>query len=291
MKKHRFDFKVIFLWVSVFLLLVVSSSFGYGYYRYRLLREEKLSLIEEIVSLKNDLAIIEGNFASTSLALTEEKARNDSLAGQVNNIVSKVKTLDKLSKTDPELLQKYSKIYFLNENYTPENLSKIDPIFVFNKERGEEILNEVKPYLDNLLKTASSSGNQIQIVSAYRSFTNQASIKSRYQVVYGSGANKFSADQGYSEHQLGTTIDFTTPDLGLNFSDFGSTSAYKWLKDNAHKYGFVLSYPEGNVYYEYEPWHWRFVGVKLATLLYEKDANFYDISQRVIDTYLVYLFD
>ena len=108
---------------------------------------------------------------------------------------------------------------------------------------------------------------------------------------YGSGANKFSADQGYSEHQLGTTIDFTTLKTRNNFSAFKSTDAYIWLTDNAYKYGFVLSYPETNGYYVFEPWHWRFVGVKLAKRLYDDKIYFYDLSQREIDEYLVSIFD
>ena len=69
------------------------------------------------------------------------------------------------------------------------------------------------------------------------------------------------------------------------------TPAYQWMTDNAHKYGFVLSYPKDNSYYVYEPWHWRFVGVKLATDLHNQGKNFYDLDQRVIDTYLVNIFD
>ncbi|OHB11524.1 MAG: hypothetical protein A3H60_01405 [Candidatus Zambryskibacteria bacterium RIFCSPLOWO2_02_FULL_44_12b] len=130
------------------------------------------------------------------------------------------------------------------------------------------------------------------IASAFRSFETQASLKSEYRVVYGAGtANQFSADQGYSEHQLGTAMDFTTPSVGGAFSKFPADPAYDWLQDNAHKYGFVLSYPENNSYYKFEPWHWRFVGVALATFLHGEGKYFYDLDQREIDTYLIKLFD
>ena len=110
-------------------------------------------------------------------------------------------------------------------------------------------------------------------------------------MTFGSGANKFSAEQGYSEHQLGTTIDFTTPALGASFSAFDTTSAYEWLQGNAHRFGFVLSYPKGNAYYIYEPWHWRFVGVELATKLHTEGKRFYDMDQREINDYLSKIFD
>jgi LAS superfamily LD-carboxypeptidase LdcB len=72
---------------------------------------------------------------------------------------------------------------------------------------------------------------------------------------------------------------------------FDNTPAYGWLGANAHRFGFELSYPEGNDHYVYEPWHWRFVGVKLATHLYNQRLHFYDLDQREIDEYLVNIFD
>ena len=148
------------------------------------------------------------------------------------------------------------------------------------------------PYLNKLLLEAKSDGETLYILSAYRSFKEQANLKSRYSVVYGAGsANKFSADQGYSEHQMGTTIDFITTGLGGRLDGFDKTKSYKWLLKNAHKFGFVLSYPKGNKYYMFEPWHWRFVGVKLATDLHNEGKYFYDKNQRDLDKYLIYIFD
>ena len=112
-------------------------------------------------------------------------------------------------------------------------------------------------------------------------------------MVYGAGtANQFSADQGYSEHQLGTAVDLiTTGQGGMLDQAFAKTDAYGWLTENAYKYGFILSYPSGNSYYLYEPWHWRYVGVELATDLHEKSGYFYDLDQRATDTYLISIFD
>ena len=73
--------------------------------------------------------------------------------------------------------------------------------------------------------------------------------------------------------------------------DIPATLAYTWMQANAYKYGFELSYPKANGYYVYEPWHWRFVGVELATKLYNDHANFYDLDQRTLDTYLIKIFD
>jgi len=141
------------------------------------------------------------------------------------------------------------------------------------------------------LGEAEADGINLWILSAYRSFGTQSSLKSGYKITYGSGANAFSADQGYSEHQLGTTVDFTTSGIGGGFTGFENTEAYQWLLDNAHRYGFTLSYPKGNAYYIFEPWHWRFVGTELARDLHGQDKGFYDLPQREIDEYLLNLFD
>ena len=223
--------------------------------------------------------------------LRAEKAVNDSFEMQIKQITDMVGVLDKLSKTDEELLQKYSKVYFLNEHYIPSALTDIDLKYVYGKNEAEQIHTKVWPLLQSLLKNATEDSIDIQVISAYRSFDEQTQIKLSYVVLYGAGtANQFSADQGYSEHQLGTAVDFTTSVTGDNFLSFKNMEVYPWLIANAHKYGFILSYPEDSIYYKFEPWHWRFVGVELAEALYRDGLYFYDLDQRVINGYLLSVF-
>jgi len=252
---------------------------------------ENKRLESEILDIKEILIQAENDLASTTAELQFERARNVEFAEQVSEIASDVGTLNKLSKVDRELLQKYSKVYFLSEHYAPPRFASVDEKYLNNPARELQVREEVWPFLDRLLKKASSSDVSLLVVSAYRSFGEQEILKNGYKVTYGIGANQFSADQGYSEHQLGTTVDFTTPELNNNFSNFGKTEAYRWLQNNAHKYGFVLSYPEKNSHYQFEPWHWRFVGVDLAIDLYEEGKSFYDLDQRQINEYLVKIFD
>ena len=191
---------------------------------------------------------------------------------------------------DPELLKKYSKVYFLNENYIPKSLLSIDPQYVNNSEE-QYILANVMPFLYALLENAKKDGVDLKIKWGYRSFWEQHNLKLQDLMVYGSGANKFTADQGYSEHQLGTTVDFTTSKFNGSTPQFHKTKAYQWLLKNAYKYGFILSYPENNTYYVFEPWHWRFVGIRLAAKVHEENKYFYDLNQREIDEYLITIFD
>lgn len=281
---------------------VIIASLGYGGYRYILTAKELKEAKNDFASttaefenkvkqLENDIFQAKNENTNLTNSLIAEQGKNNFFEGQINEIQGSVNTLEKLSKTDEELLQKYSKVYFLNENYVPSNLTEIDSKYLYDEKQPLKIHTNVQPYIYNLLENASSSGAPMEIISAYRSFGEQASLKTTYKITYGSGANQFSADQGYSEHQLGTTVDFTTPKLGVSFTGFEKTDAYKWLTENAYKYGFALSYPKQNTYYRFEPWHWRFVGVTLATKLHDTNQYFYNLDQREIDTYLISIFD
>jgi LAS superfamily LD-carboxypeptidase LdcB len=252
---------------------------------------EALNLGQTLNEIRQEYALTKEDGAELLEMLTEERGRNEEFEEQIDGITGTVGKLDKLSKTDPELLQKYSKVYFLNEHYIPEKVVEIAKEFRFKTEEPEYIHAKVAHKLDDLLNDAKEDGVEILVSSAYRSFDEQKSIKNTYTTIYGSGANTFSADQGYSEHQLGTTVDFTTTAIGGGLTGFENSTAYTWLQKNAHRYGFVLSYPKDNAYYIFEPWHWRYVGEDLADDLHDDGKFFYDLEQREIDKYLISIFD
>ncbi|MDP2651065.1 MAG: M15 family metallopeptidase [bacterium] len=270
---------------------VVLGLLGFGAYDDYRLRAENNVFRDNIKTLNKELANERGENEGLLTLVEEKELTIQNFGSTIQGISNTVGVLKKLSETDEELLQKYSKIYFLNENYVPARLSDVDERFLYRKDPKLLIHADVGPYLNRLLTSAEDSGVKLLIASAFRSFDTQASLKAGYKVTYGSGANTFSADQGYSEHQLGSTVDFTTEEIGAVFDKFPTDPAFNWLTENAHKYGFILSYPAGNQYYKYEPWHWRFVGVELATKLYNEKKSFYDLDQREIDKYLIKIFD
>lgn len=246
---------------------------------------------DTIAELTDEVADLEDDKDELRDELRDEKNKNDDFEDQIKDIAGTVGVLDKLSKTDKELLQKYSKVYFLNENYIPEKLAQIPTKYVQEGKDAMFFHADALPFLEDLLKDAARDDIELEVVSAYRSFDHQEALKGQYTTTYGSGANTFSADQGYSEHQLATTFDITTPSVGGTYLSFADTEAYKWMLNNAYKHGFILSYPEGNDYYIFEPWHWRFVGEELADYLHDEDMSFYDMEQRKIDEYLISIFD
>ncbi len=291
----KFSREAVVKFTSTLFLLV---SIGFNLYMFWIVRNQNLSLQNNIENYSMALQIAQAKLASTTSEklqvadnLQKEKENTFLFQNQIQTLAGTVGVLEKLSKTDSELLKKYSKVYFLNENYIPPKLVSIPEQYIYEKNKKIEIHEQVWPHLQTMLESAKADGVNILIASGYRSFGTQASLKSSYKVTYGSGANKFSADQGYSEHQLGTTLDLTTPELNGALVGFDKTPAYKWLTDNAHKYGFVMSYPKNNTYYVFEPWHYRFVSIPLATSLHNDGLHFYDLDQRVIDSYLVNFFD
>ena len=123
------------------------------------------------------------------------------------------------------------------------------------------------------------------VTSSYRSYAYQKTLFEKYvgeHMAEGmtreeaeAEASTYSARPGTSEHQTGLCLDFTTKSLGgwLNNS-FADTDAFRWLSENAYKFGFILRYPEDKVEiteYSYESWHYRFVGREAATEMYFND--------------------
>lgn len=293
--------------IFIVIAVVIVTGAWYGQRQINKLSSQTLELSARISSLETNLssttAELKGTIAQTHSSLSNElnKEKQNSAAieqklgnyqQQVSNVSGTVSTLQKLSKTDPELLQKYSKVFFLNEYYAPARFEEIPIEYAYSNTKILKLHADVWPHLKQMIDDAKSAGVTIYTFSAYRSFNEQIALKNQYKVTYGAGsANQFSADQGYSEHQLGTTVDLITSGLGGVLDGFETTKSYTWLLANAYKYGFIISYPKDNTFYTFEPWHWRYVGVKLATDLHNQKKNFYDLDQRKIDEYLVNVFE
>ncbi|MDO8430680.1 MAG: M15 family metallopeptidase [Candidatus Taylorbacteria bacterium] len=286
--------------VLIILITAISAITWSGYNRLSVL-SNRLDLLDN--KLASTTAELSDSFAKNQMILSDALNQQRQNVGnieqklgtyqkEVGSFSSTVTTLQKLSKTDPQLLSKYSKIFFLSENYAPARLTEIPNKYKYSDSKILKIHAQVWTYLQKMIDESAKTNIQIYVDSAYRSFTEQWALKGQYKVIYGAGsANQFSADQGYSEHQLGTTVDLITSGLEGQLEGFEKTKAYDWLINNAYKYGFILSYPKDNKFYVFEPWHWRFVGVKLATDLHTQGKNFYDLDQRDIDEYLVSIFD
>jgi len=133
-----------------------------------------------------------------------------------------------------------------------------------------------------------STGLSMQSQSAYRSYSSQKSVYAGWVSQLGQkGADKTSARPGFSEHQTGLAIDISAKPAKCTLkSCFASTPQGKWLAKNAWKYGFILRYPKyltKSTGYEFEPWHYRYVGKNLSKEMHatgEKTLeSFFDLGQ------------
>lgn len=131
---------------------------------------------------------------------------------------------------------------------------------------GHALRTHVAADLKAMSDAARAAGRPIQVQSAFRSYATQKTTFEHWVKVGGyEHALRTSARPGHSEHQLGTTFDFTS--LGgrppWEYADWAALPAGAWMAQNAWRYGFVMSYPRNSfdrVCYEYEPWHYRYVG-------------------------------
>ena len=156
----------------------------------------------------------------------------------------------------------------LSSDYKPTDLVLPD-VRAVNSSNRLYMRKEAASALEELFKAAEDENYYLYAVSGYRSYSYLKSIYNPY--------SGYSAPAGASEHQLGLAMDITLAKYNGTLSvDFGNTKEGKWVKENAHKYGFIIRYLQGKediTGYNYEPWHLRYLGVDLATELYEKNIT------------------
>jgi D-alanyl-D-alanine carboxypeptidase len=159
----------------------------------------------------------------------------------------------------------------LYTTYEPTDLIDLNiEKLLYTNAPGIKLRSEAADALAIMLKNLKSeTGKDVVIASGYRSYNVQFRTYVEWVRQLGlEEADTLSARAGYSEHQLGTAVDFMSQDSGFDFTEaFDATVAGQWLVANAHNYGFVLSYPKDMVSetgYAYEPWHYRYIGLDLA---------------------------
>ena len=170
-------------------------------------------------------------------------------------------------------------------DYVPEDLVSLQDYGV--PTLGSETLLLRRAAAENLKRLvdgAATYGEELVVASAYRSYEEQEISHARLASVYGEGADGMSATPGHSQHQLGTAVDFTNAAASYQvWLPFGDTSASWWLGEHAQEYGFVLAYPlgkEGETGYQWEPWHYRYVGVGNAARFAESGLSLQEFLER-----------
>ena len=173
-----------------------------------------------------------------------------------------------LSKDTLLIVNKY---HYLKSDYEPDDLEEIDPNY--NQGGNNKLRHVARVAFEKMAAAAALDNIKLFNVSAYRSYKSQESIYNRNVANRGvAETDKASARPGNSEHQSGLALDVNWID-----TDFENTSAFKWLQNNAHKYGFILRYIKGKedlTGYIYEPWHYRYVGEDIAKKIKEENITY-----------------
>ena len=177
------------------------------------------------------------------------------------------------------LVNKYNQ---LPAQFNQNNLVNMDKKYTLSDGKQYWLAAVAYEKYVQMWEDAKKEGLSMMVVSAYRTEDYQRNLYNKrlraYGIVY---ADNYSARAGHSEHQTGLAID-----IGSTKTSFEYTNEFKWLQEHAHEYGFIMRYPKGKTWitgYEYEPWHYRFVGVDAATKIFEEGITFEEYYAKYID--------
>lgn len=162
--------------------------------------------------------------------------------------------------------------------YTPSDLVSVSEAgFGGDFQIRQTVIDDLK----QMREAAQNEGLTLTVISSFRSYEKQTETFNYWveqekklglsQEEAEVNANNYSAKPGYSEHQLGTAIDFNEITDNFQYTPVGI-----WLRNNAYKYGFVLSFPEGKeeiTGYKFEPWHYRYIGKEAAGDFVQTDTT------------------
>lgn len=169
-----------------------------------------------------------------------------------------------------------NKYHYIDKDYVPSNLIEINGLII-NKEAYEAY--------QKMKNDINKEGMNIRIISAYRSYSYQENLYNNYlKKEKQDVVDTYSARAGYSEHHTGLAIDIDNEKL--DFNKFYLTKEFIWMNDNAYKYGFILRYPkdkENITGYTYEPWHYRYVGEKIAEYIKKHNSTYEEYYYEFID--------
>lgn len=248
------------LTLTTILLIFFTLSFLYLY---------KISLPKEV---KATISVV-----STSSSISSISSSSSSSSSNMEELPVVVNEAPKVCEADCSLYP-VNKVNALSEKYIPNNLTSIP----FSK--SDKLMKEASDALNEMYLDAKSKKINIRVVSSYRSYLTQRTTfnnwmngelkKGKTKTQAEESANTYSAKEGHSEHQLGTTVDLACSGCTSFDNSKNNLALYKYLEENAYKYGFAISYfknSESLTGYIYEPWHIRYIGKELAEEFYLRD--------------------
>lgn len=309
MKKKRLRLKK---WVWVVLILIIFATIGFISYQkiktkyeyeksdeYLLINKgytkEEIKLMEEILdkakyeeiknAKKKDETIIElishehfkkANYERYLSYLEKNRRASVDTAIDTINLNLDYKEYETGFSANPNqgyeiLVNKY---YMLDSSYVPDNLEKISVRYSWGD--NHYIKKEVYEAFLNMWEEASDSGLYLMINQGYYSYEESETAYNEAKAAKGEKyADKTYVRPGANDYQTGLSLAIFEKKSSSR-ATFKDTEAYAWLTQNAYKYGFILRLPEGKeniTKRSFEPWHWRFVGLKAAEIIHNNNIT------------------
>ena len=198
---------------------------------------------------------------------------------------------EKIIQNPENKLTLVNKVFALPEDYIPGDLVRPNVEFSFGNQDIEKsyMRQEAASALEKMFADAKSQDIHLFAVSGYRSYQRQDdNFHNKVNTMGEEAAAKLVAYPGNSEHQTGLAMDISSQSANFKLTEqFGETPEGKWLMENAHRFGYILRYPKGLetiTGYNYEPWHYRYVGLKAAAEIYKNQLTleeYFNIVEKI----------
>ena len=274
--------RILIITITTFLFLFSYTVFASNNkYNYLNLTKEELHYIEENnIDIENLINYYHYQSFDLYKYFEYEKVRKDNHSYlEAINIINNPNYYSNYDNFEKALFRNSSSIlinkhYFVEKNYLPNNLVKLQDYPINYIKRENEVMLASSIALENLIEMFNDAKKEdidLYVFSAYRDYLKQEYL---YYIVNQQNDN-YSAIPGHSEHHSGLAFDISTPDVGLTLH-FEKTKGYDWLVNNCYRYGFILRYPkdkENITLYKFEPWHFRYVGKDIALNIHNNSLS------------------
>lgn len=301
---------------TIFLVILLGIIFGIvklvNNYKYKQTYEYKLGLvgykkdeikvikdklsnndIDKLMELKYDKNIVkfmgEKYFIYKNLSKYLDYKKENKLESYTNivtiiNTEANIDWFDNTKETDTSKneLMLVNRLYGLSKDYEPDDIIDVPSQYAYT---GVKISNSIMDNITALIDAASEDEYTFVLADGYRSYSEQESIFERYKNAYGySEADRIAARAGHSEYQTG--ISFTIVPLYKEYDKPKESPEYKWLSDNAYKYGFIFRFPDNKTSitgFEASTWRLRYVGSEAANIIKSEGICFEEYYAYFVD--------
>ncbi len=277
-KKKNFTIFLLIILIIVFIISKTTTTL------YKTINTKKDTKIKEEIpteeqdefsKIKNKIDYYNDKYLSRYKAYQKKNPNLEieQIIKNVNMNLDKIQYQDiipaKNLNTEYILVNKY---YYLTKDYIPDNLETINNQYALS---GMKLVNVAKNAFEEMSKNAAKENLKIIAMSSYRSYDYQVNLWNKYAKQDGEEkADTYSGRAGHSEHQTGLAVDVYNQKE--NYTNFENTKEFEWMQKHAHEYGFILRFPKGKEQetgYQYESWHYRYVGVEIANYIQEKNIT------------------